>query len=144
MNEQNVEQPKLPGLIYGECTFWITIAGMLVSIAGMLYYFAGNSQLLKVDTLAQDLWGGKNPAYIWESGGGTEALSGQWNLQKLSFGDGIAMLGISICCFAGVIGAWGAWAGMIISKEKSFFFQILAIIVCLLLSCAACGLIYLH
>jgi hypothetical protein len=144
MSEQNVKPQQLSGLIYGECTFWITIAGMLVSIAGMLYYFAGNSQLLKVDTLMQDLWEGKNPAYIWKSNGASDAQFEQWKLSNLSFGDGIAMLGISICCFAGVVGAWGAWVGMVISKEKSVFFQIFAMIICILLSCAACGLIYLH
>ena len=143
MNEQNIKQSQIAGLIYGECTFWVTLVGMIVSIAGIICCFTGNNQFTKVDTLTKDLWAGKNPAHIWKTSSDPEILSGRWNLKKLSCGDGIAMLGISICCFAGVIGAWAAMAGMIINKEKPIIFQVFAIILCILLSLAASGLIYI-
>ena len=144
MNSGHSEHSKLPGSIYGVCTYWITIAGMIVSFAGIIFCFTGNSQFTKCDTLMEDLWAGKNPSHIWKSSSDSEILSSTWNMRKLSSGDGIAMLGITICCFAGLVGAWGSFAAMVIQKESSLIFQIFAFTICLLLTGAACGLISLH
>ncbi len=145
MNEEQSTKPLLSGIIYGECAFWLAIIGMVVAIIGILIYLGGVNQYFDPQVLINGLWEGKDADTIWrEASKEGGVLYGHWYLGNLAFSDALAMLGIGISCLGGVIGAWGAVAGMIINKEKPYLFLIFALVIAIILVCSAAGLISIH
>jgi len=117
---------------------------MVIAIVEISMYFFDHNQFLDDQVLLDGLWAGKDKTEIWDEAAGSEVIHGHWYLHKLGWSDGIAMLGIAISCLAGVIGAWGAFAGMIAKKEKPVIFAVFALVISLLLTASAAGLIALH
>lgn len=147
MNEQERPQALLSGIIYGEFAFWIAIIGMIVATIGIIIYFLGGNQFFDANILINELWAGKDTATIWKDAAPEKiehVLHGHWYLKNLVYSDAISMLGIGICCLSAVVGSWGSVIGMIINKEKPYLFLFFAIIIAILLTCSAAGLISLH
>jgi len=144
MTEQEKPQALLSGVIYGEITYWVTLIGMVIATIGMILYFIIGNQFFDANTMINELWAGKDAATIWEDAAGTKVIHGHWYLTKLAFTDAIAMLGLGLCCLAAVFGSWGSVIGMIANKEKPYLFLVFAIIIAVLLTCSAAGLISLH
>ncbi|HID42489.1 MAG TPA: DUF1634 domain-containing protein [Archaeoglobaceae archaeon] len=136
------ERPKPPvsGIIYGEIAYWIVIAGMVVAIAGTAIYMSGTGYVDK-QCILEKLWAGNNSTVIWEKCAGVETPHGHWYINKFNMGDGIAMAGIALGCLAAVIGMWGAFIGMV--REKGGIYVIFALVVAIILSLSAAGLIAL-
>ena len=143
MERQEGPKPLLSGVVYGQCAFVIALIGFAVSVGAIVWYFFAGRQFFDADRLMQDLWSGKDVAYIWRHAADSNILPGHWYLQKLAFADGISMLGIGIICLAGVVGSWAAWLTMLIRREKPRIFLIFAFIISLLLTASATGLIVL-
>lgn len=141
---QQGPKPLLSGVIYGQCAFWIAVVGFVVSVYGVLMSSIGPSQFFDMDALLNGLWAGKDAMTIWQDAAGYEVMHGHWYLKKLAYPDGIAMLGIGITCLGGVIGAWGAFIGMLIHREKPRIFTVFAAIISIILTASALGLISLH
>ena len=149
------EHPKPPvaGVIYGRICYGLVMLGILVAIIGMIMYFTSDGYFKK-ECLLDSLWDGEKVEGIWgsctmdvASNGhtGTEAhieSQGHWYLKMLSHGDGIAMLGIALCCFAAVIGMWGATFGTVRSGER--LYALFALIVAVILTLSAIGIIQLE
>jgi len=144
MPEEKGPKPLLSGVIYGECVYWISIIGMLIGIIGMVLYFFGGKHFFDAETVISGLLSGKSATVIWQEAAGRESLHGHWYLHQLSYSDAIAMLGIGICCLSAVVGVWGAFLGMVIKKERPYFYWIFALILGILLILAAMGKISLH
>jgi hypothetical protein len=152
----NDEHPKPPvaGVIYGRICYWLVIVGIIIALVGMIIYFVSDGYFDR-DCLLDSLWDGHEVEEIWEGdcvaaadgdGHAEEEAHisphGHWYLKMLSHGDGIAMLGIAICCFAAVIGMWGATIGTIRSGER--IYALFALIVAVILTLSAIGIIQLE
>lgn len=140
------EHPKPPvaGVIYGNICYWIVLVGILVAIVGMVMYFASDGYFDK-EILLDGLWGGEVIEGIWADAAGVEDVPhGHWYLSTslLSNGDVVAMLGIAICCVAAVVGMWGALVGTVRSRER--LYAVLALIIAVILTLSAVGIIYLE
>ena len=145
------EHPKPPiaGVIYGRIAYWVVMLGILIAIVGMVMYFVSDAYI-EQDCLLDSLWSGEKAEDIWEgnctagdhSTGDAIKPHGHYYLSMLSYGDGIAMLGIAICCFAAVIGMWGAFIGTLRSGER--IYALFALIVAVILTLSAIGIIQLE
>jgi hypothetical protein len=144
MEEREETKALLSGIIYGDCAFWIALVGMFVGLIGIIIYFFGNNQFFDANILINHLLAGKDADTIWRQATEGEVIYGHWYLNKFGFSDAISMLGISICCCAAVVGAWGSVIGMIVNKEKPYLFLVFALIISVILTCSAAGLISLH
>ena len=142
--EKSYQKPLLSGLIYGEIAYWVALLGMAVSIVGIILYLIGVNQFFEPQTLLNELFAGKDVTTIWHDAADSHVMHGHWYLQVLAKSDAIAMLGIGICCFAGVLGAWGSTIGMIVNKEKPYIFLVFALIISIILAMSAGGLISIH
>ncbi len=133
--------PEVPiaGVIYGEIAYWIALLGILISIVGIAIYMKSGGYADKTCLLNQ-LWGGASVDAIWKGCAGvSKAPEGHWYLSKLSYGDGIAMLGIAVTCSAAVFGMWGGLFGVLRSKWGMYI--VLALIVAIILTMSVAGLI---
>ena len=145
--QQQEQRPKplLSGVIYGECAFWIAIAGMVIAIIGLLLGFAGMERVFDSEVVLEQLLSGSDAATIWEKTDSYDKVQhGHWYLSKMGFSDAISMLGISLSCLAAVVGSWGSVVGMIANKEKPSFYVGFALIIAVILTCSAAGLISIH
>ncbi len=142
--ERQIPKPLLSGVIYGEFAYWVALIGMCVSIVGIILYLIGINQFFDPQVVLDGLFSGKDTAVIWKEAANSKVIHGHWYLQMLAKSDAIAMLGIGICCFAGVLGAWGSVVGMIASKEKPYIFLVFALIIAVILAMSAGGLISVH
>lgn len=139
------EHPKSPitGVIYGQICYWIVLVGILVAIVGMIMYFTSDGYFNQ-EILLDGLWDGKVVDDIWAGAAGVDIPHGHWymSLSLLSHGDVVAMLGIAICCFAAVIGMWGALVGAVRSGER--LYAVLALIIAVILTLSAVGIVSTH
>ena len=140
MKEKRPE-PPLVGVIYGEITYWITLVGLIVGIVGIAISLAGNS-IMDTSKMITLLWEGKTIEEIWKEAANQEVPHGHWYLEKLSYGDAIAMLGIAIMSIAAVIGMWAS-AIIALIRDKDILYGILALIVAVILLLCAAGIIAL-
>jgi hypothetical protein len=140
------ERPKPPiaGVIYGTICYWIVVVGLLVAIVGMSMYFVSGG-CLDTGILLDSLWEGKVVEDVWaEASCIGELPEGHWylNLDLLSHGDVIAMVGIAIICGAAVVGMWGAFVGTVRSRER--LYAVLALIIAVILTLSAIGVVTLE
>ena len=145
------ERPKPPisGIIYGEFAFWIAILGMVIGTIGAIWYLAGGAHVMDPKVLLSHMWKGDSAEKIWEVTTGHKIVYGHWYLHKLSFSDGLALLGVGVCCLAAVLGMWGAFVGMLLSSEEKrrrmyTLYLILILIMAVILTLCAAGVISLH
>ena len=146
-NEQKIE-PPVSGIIYGECAFWFTLAGVIIALVGVGWYLTGGKNTIDPDLFLARLWAGDTPQEIWEKSG-TTILYGHWYLKHLNRSDALALLGISIVCLGAVAGMWGAFIGMLISKKEKergmyTLYVTLVVIMAVLLTLSAAGIISIH
>ena len=140
------ERPKPPiaGVIYGTICYWIVVVGILVAIVGMSMYFVSGG-CLDTEILLDSLWERKVVEEVWaEASCIGEVPEGHWylNLDLLSHGDVIAMVGVAIICGAAVVGMWGAFVGTVRSRER--LYAVLALIIAVILTLSAIGVITLE
>ena len=135
------EKPKAPfvGIVYGEITYWVTIAGLIIGTIGIVISLIGSS-VMDTSKMVTYLWEGKSIEEIWKEAAGQEVPHGHWYLKKLSYGDAIAMLGIAVMSIAGVIGMWAS-AIIALVKDKDKLYGSLAVIVAVILLLCAAGVI---
>jgi len=140
MSEKKPEVPFV-GVIYGEITYWITLAGLIIGIIGIAISLAGSS-VMDTSKMVTCLWEGKSVKEIWKEAAGQEIPHGHWYLKKLSYGDAIAMLGIAVMSIAGVVGMWAS-AVIFLARDRDKLYGALAVIVAVILLLCAAGVIAL-
>lgn len=141
MMQESRPKPLLSGVVYGECAFWLAITGMIVGIIGMgIYLFQGN-QFFDANVLLKELLAGKDVRTIWESAATSDVLHGHWYISRASYGDGLAMIGIAVCCSAAVVGIWAAIISMLVGREKPYLFAFFGLIIAVILSLSAAGIL---
>ena len=142
MSDEIIPKPPEAGVIYGRICYWIVLIGIVVSVIGMIMYFTSDGCVDR-ETLWQGIWSGDEKEVLWENNcTGEDVPHGHWYFGQLGEGDGLAMLGIAICSVAAVFGMWGAFIGMVRSKEKVY--SVFALIVAVILTCGALGVISIH
>jgi hypothetical protein len=142
--ENEHPKPPISGVIYGTICYWIVIVGILVAIVGMSMYFISGG-CFDTEILLDSLWEGKVVEEIWAEASCVGHMpEGHWylNLDLLSHGDVLAMLGIAIVCIAAVVGMWGASVGTIISRER--FYTVLALVIAVILTLSVIGVVSLE
>lgn len=152
MEKRVVEMPKPPieGIIYGETAAIITIIGIGIAIAGIFIGVSSGNDIIDFDKLVNDLLSGKSEYYIWNHDSKIGDLQHQkyWFFNMLNCGTGIAMTGIAIAIFGGIIGVLGMFASMFRSKEillyKGGLYTVLAFVIVLIMVLAATGVISLR
>ena len=140
MDKKDIPKPLLSGILYGEFAFWLAIGGSVIAAIGIIIYFLGN-QFFDPAKLIAGLLSGKDAAHIWEYAANAHIAHGHWYLQKLGTGDGISMLGIAISCYAGVVGLYASLIGMLKNREKPVIFTVFAVIIIVLVTMSAFGLL---
>ena len=142
--ENEHPKPPIAGVIYGNICFWIVMVGLLVCIVGMSMYFISGG-CFDSEILLDSLWEGKVVEEVWAEASCVGDLpEGHWylNLDLLSHGDVIAMVGVAILCSAAVVGMWGAFVGTVRSRER--LYAVLALIIAVILTLSAIGILTLE
>lgn len=149
MEEKGSPRIPIAGIVYAEIAYWFVIVGIVVAITGSLICLISNSYV--DNTLMLDyLWEGENVETIWISSSELEEPPrGHWYLDILSYGDGIAMLGIAICSLGALFGMWGAFIAMLRSRERFYagstrLYLLFAGTVAVILTLSALGIISLE
>jgi hypothetical protein len=139
LKETVVAEPLLAGRIYGEIVFWFILIGLAVSIFGLFIYL-GAGGYFNSTSLLNHLWAGSDCSTIWrEVGHVSEPLPWYSCVRMLSQGDMVAVLGMVIAGIAGAVGMWGAFLGML--HTKNGIFTIFALIISLVLTLSVMGIL---
>ena len=142
MNNGDIPKAPKAGVLYGRICYWIVLIGILVSIIGIGIYFTSDGCVDR-ESLWQGIWDGNEKEVLWENNcTGEDVPEGHWYFGHLGDGDGLAMLGVAICSIAAVLGIWAAFIQMVREKEKVY--SVFALIVAVILTLGATGIISFH
>jgi len=134
------------GLVYGEISAWITIAGMVIAFVGLIVGLVHGGGIIQETGLMKDLFSGTRESAIWARDSIFAGMPDHyWFLKQRIGGDEIAMIGLVVACYGGVLGIWGMVLSMFRSREvllyKKGFYTLLAVVVASIITLAATGLI---
>jgi len=143
--------PRVPvaGIVYSQITYWLVLLGMIITLVGTILCMASDGSPSN-SYLVDLLWKGYDSQTIWEKYASLdEYRHGHWYLRLLPEADGIAMLGIAICCVAAVLGMWGASIAMLRSRERiqvslNRLYFVFALVATVVLTLSALGIIALE
>jgi hypothetical protein len=145
-----MQRPPVPleGIVYGEIAAWITVIGMAVAALGLVAGFIHGGGILNETGVLSDLFGGRGEGAIWLRDSVFSSMPEHyWFLKERLNGDELAMIGLVLACYGGVVGTWGMFLSMFRKKEVLFhtggLYAVLAGIVGLILTLAASGIISL-
>jgi hypothetical protein len=128
------------GIVYGEIVYWLAIVGMVVGIIGVTMHLRSPGSEESSSRALDALWAGGTASEIWGPGVDTVSM-GHWYLDELSTGNGLAMLGVAMCCASAVFGLFGGCIAMFRSKGRERpLYMILAVVVLVLLSLSVMGI----
>ncbi|AIG97895.1 hypothetical protein [Archaeoglobus fulgidus] len=139
--EDEVEMP-LEGIVYGEVSGWLTIIGILVAIAGIIIGVVTGNSVFDYQSTIKDLLSGHDEEKIWTDDSIFHSEPhGYWFLNVIHTGDGIAMFGIALAVYGGIVGLLLLIVFTFRSREvllyKKGLYTFLAIaIFCLMVYCA--------
>ncbi len=115
-------EPPLEGKVYGEVSGWITILGIVVALIGTFVSLMSGSSVFNYDSTVRDLFQGCKESTIWVKDTIFHAEPyGYWFVSRLNYGDGIAMLGIAMAIYGGIVGMLSLLAAMFRSKKVLFY-----------------------
>ncbi len=142
MSNENIPKVPAAGIIYGRICYWIVLVGIVISVIGMIMYFTSDGYIDRVGSW-EAIWAGEEKDVIWETHCvDHEVAEGHWYFGQLGDGDGLAFLGVAICGVAAIFGMWAAFVVMDRKKEKVY--SIFALIVSIILTLGAIGIISTH
>jgi hypothetical protein len=142
VEERPITKPMLAGIIYGEIVFWVMLASLVIAVAGLASYLRFGGYFDSTNLL-NHLWQGANCLTIWkEVGHVSQPLSWYSCLGMLGKGDMLAVLGLVMIGVAAVIGMWGAFVGML--KSKNNLYTAFALIIAVVLTLSAMGILKLQ
>lgn len=149
MYEQKENHIPKSGIIYGELGFWFVIVGVIVGIIGLIWYLSGETQVIDPNSFITSLWKGDNIQQIWNEASNGGVRYGHWYLNELSTGDGLALIGISICCLGALAGTLGIFFNMALSKnskteKKGKVYLTLSFVMTIILTLSSLGIISMH
>jgi hypothetical protein len=142
VEEPVLTKPMLSGLIYGEIVFWMMLGAMVIAIAGLVTYlrFGG---YFDATSLLNHLWQGSSTTTIWkEVGHVSQPLTWYSCLSMLAKGDMLAVLGLVTVAVAAVVGMWGAFVGML--RSKNYLYTVFALVIAVVLTLSALGILKLE
>lgn len=149
--QESEKQHKAPfeGILYAEVSAWITIAGVIIAVAGLIIGFLYGGGIINEVGFMKDLFGGLSERSLWNRDSAFSNMPERyWFLKEHMCGDELSMIGLVIACYGGVVGIWGMFASMFRKKEVLFYkkglYTILAAIIATIMTLAATGVIGLR
>jgi hypothetical protein len=141
VEERVAGKPLLAGIIYGETVFWVMLIGMAIALVGLIIYLMTGGYFNSVSLLSY-LWQGSDSLTIWKQVGNvSQPLPWYSCLGMLGKGDMLAVLGLVCTGVAAVFGVWGAFFGMLRSRNR--IYTIFAFTIGVILTLAATGILRL-
>jgi hypothetical protein len=141
MGKNSFPEPPREGIVYGDITSYLLYIGVIIAFIGLIIYLVSPGDLDKA-LLLHYLWQGSDTNTVWQDVGGISQPPTWYScLGKLSKGDMLAMLGISISCFGAVLGMWGVVIQMVRNRRKLYL--AFALIIAVVLTLSALGLVNL-
>lgn len=139
----------LEGIVYAEVSAWITIAGMLIAIVGLLIVFIHGGRLIDEAGLLRDMFGGLSEALIWTRDSTFHGMPEEyWFFRQRLDGDELSMFGLVVACYGGVAGVWALVLSMLRKREppvqRGRLYLFLAGLLAVMLTLAGIGVITLH
>ena len=143
MDAGKLEDGNMPveGVVYGEVSGWLTVAGIVIAVVGILIGMAGNS-VFDYPSTVKHLLSGYSEEKIWVDDSIFHSEPrGYWFLGVINTGDGIAMFGIAMAVYGGIAGLLLLIALTFRSRDVLFYkkglYTLFAIaILCLMVYCA--------
>jgi len=126
--------------VYGDCVFWLALAGMALATGGGLLSAVAPGQRPDADRLLAELLAGTEAPVLWQHAAAAAAAAVPATGLPPALGFGLAMAGIRICALAAVVGLWVTVATMLAHCERPRLFPVLGVLLALLLTLAAAGL----
>jgi len=146
--KQESRKPSVPfeGILYAEVSAWITLAGMVIAVVGLIIGFLYGGGVINEPGMMRDLFLGRGEESIWRRDSVFASMPEQyWFFRHRMDGDELSMIGLVIACYGGVIGVWGMLLSMFRKKEillyKKGLYTILAAILAAVMTLAAGGLV---
>lgn len=131
-------KPSVAAISYGDVVYWGTLVSALIALVGQILNFITRSFYISPSYTLTAIWQNKTVAEIWEGAVGG-LPQGHWYLDHITTGDGLTAFGISVGVFI-VIPAL-IISGLMLFREKKFFFGILAMIAAAITIASMLGLI---
>jgi hypothetical protein len=144
------ERPKPPieGVLYAEISAWITVAGMLVAMVGLIAAFLFGGGILDEIGVMKDLFGGRGESVIWAKDSVFASMPEQyWFFKHRLDADEFSMIGLIFACYGGVVGVWAMFFSTFRAKKVLFYkrglYTFLALLLAVIMTLAATGMITL-
>lgn len=113
-------KPPFEGIIYGEIAGWITILGIMIGVAGVVVGLTGNS-IFDYSMAVKDILRGCSEDVLWTKDSLIHSEPyGYWFLSGIS-GDNIAMTGIAVIVYGGIVGIACMVISMLLNREVLFY-----------------------
>lgn len=140
MQQEGTSILSVSGRVYGRVAFTLTIAGMIISAAGLGMLLADVRGDGDIDAVLEALLSGRQAHDIRVVTDHPGTGGGYWYLGHLTTPPGLIMFGIALCCFAPVAGAWSSLIAMHLRREEHRCLVVLLGSICLILIVSALGL----
>jgi ABC-type Na+ efflux pump permease subunit len=112
----------LEGKIYGEVSGWLTVLGIIIALIGTFMSLFSSNSIFDYKLTVRDLFQGCDEYTIWTEDTIFHAEPyGYWFISKIDNGDGLAMLGIAVAIYGGIIGMLSLLLVMFRSKDVLFY-----------------------
>lgn len=147
----NSEKPKVPfeSLLYAEVSAGITVVGILIAVAGLLWGFFHGDGMVNEPHLLKDLFAGVGENAIWAK---DSTLCGipphYWFFRCWRDSSGLSMIGLVVACYGGVVGIWGMFFSLFRNKAvllyKNGLYTVLTAVIGTIMTLAALGIVSLR
>ncbi len=91
--------PHLPGLVFGEVIYWMTLLGSVLAMVGLVLTYATGASGTDPTAMLSGVWSGQSVAEIWRSASNSQP-QGHWYFEQLGTGQGLTAAGIALGVFS--------------------------------------------
>lgn len=149
MRETKKTEAPFEGIVYAEISGWITIAGMIIAILGLIISFFYGGRIINETGLMRDLFVGKAEGFLWAKDSAFNGMPEEyWFFRQRLDGDELSMIGIIVAVYGGIVGVWGMFASMFRKMEvlcyKKGLYVLFALVLAAIMTLAATGVIALR
>lgn len=128
-----------PQLIYGVCTYWLSIVAAMICVVGPVIAVAfPDHNHMNPYYLFYSIWQGKTAGAVWQEVGGG-FTGGHFWLNSLTTGDGFIQFGLELGCFCACVGLIGAAIAYLRGKPRAYGWALVSVGVALVIVLSALG-----
>lgn len=130
-----------PQLIYGVCTYWLSIVAAIICTIGPVIVMAFPYRGMNPYYLFNSIWRGDTAEAVWQGAGGFPG--GHFWLSSLTTGDGFIQFGLELGSFCACVGLIGASIRYFQGKPRAYGWALLSFVVALLIIFSALGMYHI-